>query len=461
MKGDFSRLTFQAQKQFSRVLLQQGRVLLDADFNEQGAIFAYGLRQLARNLLGPHAGPAIGSGFAIAPSNGRITIAPGRYYVDGLLVVNDRPLDANGAVVPLFYDAQLGYPFDPQDPNPFRLDKPYFFYLVVWEQPITYFDDDSIREVSLGGPDTAMRAQIAWQVRAVASPGTAGNFDFEAWLDQHLRRHDWHEAGPADARLPQMMASTDPTGVETELTSASPLGGYSGLENQHYRVEIHTALAEAGGVTFKWSRENGSVVAAWLRLDGNDLVVDGLHDTQHGFSPNQWVELTDAILRHNVQPGVMVRLLSVDRNRLTIDPATASGPIPSVTQLVHPIVRRWDQHESKDYTMTGGAIVVEADKTYLLERGLQVRFNKNLAGANLPAIQYRSGDYWLIPARAATNDIEWPYHIGSSGGEPKKVYEFLEPHGVYQVFAPLAIAEPAGQDITVHPLQRKINQLWS
>ena len=94
-----------------------------------------------------------------------------------------------------------------------------------------------------------------------------------------MRRHGWHEAGPADARLPQMMAWTDPTGAATDLSSVSPLGGYSGLENQLYRVEIHLAAMEAGAVTFKWSRENGSVVAAWLRLDGNDLVVDGLHDT--------------------------------------------------------------------------------------------------------------------------------------------------------------------------------------
>jgi hypothetical protein len=75
--------------------------------------------------------------------------------------------------------------------------------------------------------------------------------------------------------------------------------------------------------------------------------------------------------------------------------------------------------------------------------------------------QYCSGDYWLIPARTATNDIEWPYHIDSSASPPKKVYEFVEPHGVYQVYAPLAVAEPAGQGVAVHPLQRKINQLWS
>ena len=40
-------------------------------------------------------------------------------------------------------------------------------YLDVWERLITYVEDDAIREVALGGPDTATRAKIVWQVKAV------------------------------------------------------------------------------------------------------------------------------------------------------------------------------------------------------------------------------------------------------------------------------------------------------
>ena len=38
MKGDFTRDTFDAAKHFSRVLMQQGQVQLDADWNEQTSI---------------------------------------------------------------------------------------------------------------------------------------------------------------------------------------------------------------------------------------------------------------------------------------------------------------------------------------------------------------------------------------------------------------------------------------
>jgi len=53
MKGDFTRDTFNPAKHFSRVLLQQGRVALDADHNEQNAILLHYLRTLARDLIAP------------------------------------------------------------------------------------------------------------------------------------------------------------------------------------------------------------------------------------------------------------------------------------------------------------------------------------------------------------------------------------------------------------------------
>src|SRR5947199_309285 len=58
MKADFTRDTFNPLKHFSRVLMQQGRVQLDADWNEQTAILLYYLRNLGADLIGRHGGPA-------------------------------------------------------------------------------------------------------------------------------------------------------------------------------------------------------------------------------------------------------------------------------------------------------------------------------------------------------------------------------------------------------------------
>src|SRR4051812_37807264 len=89
MIGDLSRLTRSPGKGYRQVVLQQGRVLLDADFNEQGALAADALRSLTADLIGPYAGPKDEFGFAIAVDAGAFTIGRGRYYVRGLPVVND------------------------------------------------------------------------------------------------------------------------------------------------------------------------------------------------------------------------------------------------------------------------------------------------------------------------------------------------------------------------------------
>src|SRR5580704_19536087 len=65
MKGDFTRDSFDTTKDFMRVLTQQGRPHLDADWNEQVAIFWDFWRSFASDLIGPHAGPEQDCGFWI------------------------------------------------------------------------------------------------------------------------------------------------------------------------------------------------------------------------------------------------------------------------------------------------------------------------------------------------------------------------------------------------------------
>lgn len=470
MKGDFSRFTLQPGKHYSQVLLQQGRVLLDADFNEQGALAARSLRQLTRDLLGPYAGPADNLGFAIGTSGSNFTIAWGHYYVEGLLAVNEPWLPAD-ATTPLLYELQDAFPF-PGAVEKFESNKPYFFYLDVWQRPVTWLEDDALRETALGGPDTALRSQLVWQVRAVNRPGTrAADFDSvdeaEKWLSENVKRHPVSSARTG-FRLPLMKAFVDPKDNPDDTPCvADPLGGYTGLENQLYRVEIHAAPVEddrpnSGPITFKWSRDDGSVVAAWVDHDGHDLIVEGVRDTAHGFSAGQWVEITDKVGELRGVPGVMVRLMKVEKDHLTYDPASASGSLPTIDDLVNPIVRRWDHGHSTGQAMLDGAIVLEEDKDYALERGIKIRFPKQHAEA-ADKRRYATGDYWAFPARTATADIEWPYVMQAMVGQPSiKVYQDKEPDGVEHVYAPLALAtfKNEGMD-TPKSLQRKIAPLWT
>src|SRR5579863_2498061 len=87
MKADLTLDTFDPFKQFTRVLMQQGRVQLDADWNEQAAILLNYLQALAADLIGPHGGPAANLGFRISDSTvaNNFAISSGHYYVDGIL----------------------------------------------------------------------------------------------------------------------------------------------------------------------------------------------------------------------------------------------------------------------------------------------------------------------------------------------------------------------------------------
>ena len=88
MKADLTRDTFYPFKHFTRVLMQQGRVQLDADLNEQVSILLHYLRTLAADLIGPAGGPD-DTAFQISPITPPITndfrIGQGRCYVDGIL----------------------------------------------------------------------------------------------------------------------------------------------------------------------------------------------------------------------------------------------------------------------------------------------------------------------------------------------------------------------------------------
>ncbi len=65
MKGDFSRLPARSDRSFDRVLMQQGRLQTDFDWNEQSAAEAERHLRAVRDLIGPQGAPADRAGFAI------------------------------------------------------------------------------------------------------------------------------------------------------------------------------------------------------------------------------------------------------------------------------------------------------------------------------------------------------------------------------------------------------------
>ncbi|MCH7638408.1 MAG: choice-of-anchor D domain-containing protein [Bacteroidetes bacterium] len=118
------------------------------------------------------------------------------------------------------------------------------------------------------------------------------------------------------------------------------------------------------------------------------------------FAPGQCVEITDDAHELHSVPGTLVQVDSVEGNVVTVDPTTrlpAGGSIDMADFPLNPKVRRWD-----------GIIENAANQSFQdLEDGVQVRFR----GGNGPDGQprrYHTSDYWMIPARTNTGDVEWP-----------------------------------------------------
>lgn len=482
MKSDITRDTFDPRKHYSRVVAQQGRVTLDADGNEQTAILLHYLRAVVQDLIGPHAAPRSNAGFRLlVDENGELQIGAGRYYVDGILVENGGDC---------LYTDQPDYRLPDDDLLDRALrehpSETYWLYLDAWERHITWIEGDSIREKALGGPDTCTRAKVVWQVKALpikvkdrprAATGEEAALSKSEWARLQRKLRQTTDAGarqdierklgesPSGAALvggtadvldlamldcdrpladlesigkARLAARVDPGHGPKNPCVTPPESKYRGAENQLYRVEIHRG-GKSGVATFTWSRDNGSVVTPWLNTRGDDLDVG----SARGFAAGNWIELSEDMGELQGRQGTLVRIAKVEGTTLSVDPDTISGPIAWRPDLRYPKVRRWDQTQREDIVLVEGAVPVQEASAVKavwidLEDGVQIQFS--------PGGDYRTGDYWLIPARVATGDIEWEREVESDRTSPAL---FLPPHGIIHHYAPLGFVTWDDDDLVV------------
>jgi hypothetical protein len=505
MPGDYSRTTFQRTKHYSGVLMQQGRVQLDADWNDQLAIQHHRTVVETVDIVGPCAAPTGASGFEIELTrDGRdLTVSPGRFYAGGLLCeleaspipieiavasptlavasvlsVDGRPLEVGqwvavtavanplpklvriAAIDPelrrLTLDLGIGeyaqaggasirrmttYTTQPDLPNPpfastlgsppaspltsplsplsglSLADGVYVVALHAWQREITALDDRRIRETALGGPDTSARLKTVWQVELVPVTVTGGGTPTCATTFPEWDHYTATGSGLLNARA-------KPSDGDKGPCVLPPTAGYLRLENQLYRVVIHRG-GPPGTATFKWSRENASVETTIEDVDAAKLTVASVgKDDVLGFAAGQWVEIADdeSELKNLKDAGVPRPLVQIDH----VEPETREITLKtSVAALAgrHGLkLRRWDQ------TVGAGADGVSTAGAWIdLEGGIQVTF---------PSGTYHAGDYWLIPARSATSEIEWPpFEVPNPDPIPQP------PAGVRHYYCRLALLE--------------------
>jgi Family of unknown function (DUF6519) len=406
MKADLSRQTFDKVKHYAAVLMQQGRVAVDADWNEQHAIIRHRTQTETRDVVGlcgtpldpPDFTDASGFRIGLTASDTELSIGAGHYYVDGLLAENE-------ATVP--YATQPEFAVAVATP-PKALDQLTgtqvgLVYLDVWRRHVIPLDDPLIQEKALGEADTATRMRTSWQVKVLplptVSPPVVCNQSFPEWDTLTAA-----STGKLKADTVRPTAPPDPC-------EPPPSAGYIRLENQLYRVEIHKG-GNAAAATFKWSRENGSIVTNITDSQpGNWIIVGSLgHDRELGFATGQWVEIVSDLteLAQNGTPlGQFVQILDVrpadNAIQLSADPGWGT------IRNHNPRLRRWEQQPPAGPPAPTGDVPLQAGTDVPLEDGVVIRFSNGT---------YHRGDYWLIPARTANGAIEWPRNGGGPAALP-------------------------------------------
>lgn len=453
MSFDASRFTFDPWNDYAGVVMQQGRVQLDEDWNEWVAEVMRRIRTGTADMLGTAAVPraTTPNGFDIMPSASAsgaftLTIGRGRMYVDGLLAENhglpapsplkwtdgsqsaptaparlwDPVLDELTGTTDVPYDQQPYY-FAPMQAALPTTPGPHVVYVDVWQRELTHLQAPDLVEKAVN-VDTTERLQTVWQVKVLADTGagTACGADLGALLNA---------AGihPSAARLTNdaidVPLPTDPC----QIPSAS---GFKGLENQLYRVEIHQDGAQAGGASFKWSRDNATVATLVLQITATDtLVVQSVgRDDVLRFNPLDWIEITDDWQELNGLPGEIHQIKSIEDATRTITLQTplaspASYPVDgqgNTDAARHTRIRRWDQSgkvlaadgatvywdldNPASATVPAGTIPLPpAGTEVMLENGVLVSFSLDAA---IPGGTYAARDFWCFAARTADGTVE-------------------------------------------------------
>lgn len=403
MGADLSRVRFDARADINKVVQQQGRVALDSDGNEQTDLLDRRMRAQSADLGSYGLDPGI-TGTAVIPRTtpdafklsfvgGALMLGRGRMYVDGVLAENHGT--GTQELDPLLAELRgtgatpyLQQPYWPT-PDPLPTTGRHLVYLEVRERELTWVEKPELIDPAIA-VDTCARTQVIWQakVHAAATPGidcSTADADLPGWAAV---------IAPTRSRL---TVGTVPVPPALNPCSLPPSGDYRGLENQTYRVEIHTPGA-GGTATFKWSRDNGSVTVPVTEVTSSSrlrLVSLGKDADALGLASGQWVEVLDDDHELAGQPGELRQITVHPEDRsVSFTPALPTGWPTTTTNAVarHLRVRRWDG--------TTGATTVPAAATPVeLEHGITVTLTAT--GGS-----FRTGEYWVFTARTATTSVE-------------------------------------------------------
>jgi len=434
MYGDLSRDSFHSCSNDTRVIMQQGRPLTDADWNEQAAINERRFRDLARWSIDHWHGTRDG-GFIPRIANNQLTLGKGTYIVDGLVCHLD-----DDCVVIRDVAAFMRKRFQASENNPVICVE-----LVVNEHSVNPAMRSMILEPALRGMDTAWRSAAIWKVELRETNKT----DVPSLVAAEKVKGSPCEMRNCGNRPLQVRRR--PRGASSEGACELPQAPSASAAERLYRIEIHRGGTPAdlssldgkveqkkldANMRFKWARDNGSTVLAVEppASDSLKLPING-YRSKVGPTVGDWLELRDQCGR-SVEPSrMLLRATGVDSDALSIERPSTSETIianhtpepddrhleedPHCSSTIRHHVVAW--HHRGSHSLKDGLAALTKKETYGdntelaiiwndgavlgvsrkqgaeggwidLEGGIQIRFDAS--------VTYEEGDSWLLRTTA-------------------------------------------------------------
>ena len=398
MKGDYSRFSFDKKKHYSAVLMQQGRLQLDSDWNEQVQISEHRNTALFRDLVGRSGTPKGNAMTLELKDKTTLTLTRGVCYIDGLFLENDEVLE-------LKKDALA------------EGDGDFLVYLDAWTREVDAAEDSELVDPAIE-LDTTTRLKTEWKLCPKRIPaGVAG-----AWKTT-FQAGRWPEV-LSNKNLPAGLSGADWWWPVSTGKMTLTFGTLKVKDNRLYRVEIHEVTKEIHEVTkqpdgtarvqLKWSRDNAFVCAEVKPEEGDEgaykLAKDSLN-LREAFKDAAYIELCTP-----EAAGLLLdmRKAQFEEGVLVLGEAYAEA-WEKLKRTGKLLIRRWD------------GVFENGEKKNSLEEelGLTLAFEEEEGGF------YRSGDYWQLLIREK-EVLNW------TSGTSKA------PEGVTHHFAALAIVKVSG-----------------
>jgi hypothetical protein len=279
MTADIARVTYDPSRQYRAVIAQQGRVTLEADSNESSLIASEALRLETIDVIGPTGTPDDGYKVGSGKGAGGVSVGAGTLYLGGWRLELDAAVDLSH--------------------QPDWLNAPAFdgkgnlaVALLLNEQSVCAVEDQALREVALGGPDSAARTRLMQHFLRIGTDGSDCPAGAAAVLKLLSADGLTIDSGTLQLLSSATLQAGFVPGPPSDTCTPAAAGGYLGADNQLIRVTVIAYDSTARTGTLLWGWNNASLLYRATMTDPLTLtLVNTPVDVEHAPQLGQAVEI--------------------------------------------------------------------------------------------------------------------------------------------------------------------------